>query len=336
VHGFIKIMNDPVFYFRQAKFATVITCLLAVLFWIFFDVSKHDPALAQANVFAEDPYDAVGSFGIQLAMLSALISFVRIVRPYPKGIAVGHLTLILRGNAVALLSIVVTLTADMIAMLRYLSEWTGSTAGWQLALAAAGLMALTAWAGWLVIRLGQSLKLPEGERAWGKSIAVCLAGFLVLAVYPEAWRQRVPGPILTALVGMVLLFVLSSAIAQLIFPQYDRPYEDVLDDFSALYQWLQAHAHFARGLFMWIERFAAIWWVRAVANWLNPRKHTWNLAILAALGMGVALVLAEAIGEGAPDRSRILLVLTVFIGIEGAGVLLGYILFRQYLGIVQS
>jgi hypothetical protein len=42
----------------------------------------------------------------------------------------------------------------------------------------------------------------------------------------------------------------TQAIAQLILPQYDRPYEDVLDDFFALYQWLQAHAHVAYGLFV--------------------------------------------------------------------------------------
>ncbi len=46
--------------------------------------------------------------------------------------------------------------------------------------------------------------------------------------------------------------------------------------------------------------------------------------------------LPEVLGEGAPNRSIILLMLTVFIGIEGAGVLLGYVLFRQFLGIVRS
>ncbi len=84
-------MKELAAYFRQAKFATVITCLLTLLFRIFFDVSKHNPALAKVNIFLEEPYDAVGSFGIQLAMLSALVSFLRILRPYPKGITFTHL-----------------------------------------------------------------------------------------------------------------------------------------------------------------------------------------------------------------------------------------------------
>jgi len=335
-------MNESAPYFRQAKFATVMMCLLTLLFWIFFDASKHDPTLVKANTFAQDPYDAVGSFGVQLAMLSSLVSFVRILRPYPKGITYHSLLLVLRGNAVSLLSIAVTLTADVIAMLRYLSEWTGSYAGWLVAIFIGGLMALTALAGWLVFHVGQSLNLLSGCRAWGKTMAVCLAGFLVLAVYPEAWRQSVPGGILTALVGMVLLFVLSSAIVNLVFSldgrlkSTDAPYEDLFDDLVALYHWLQAHARFAAFVFDRTEKLSKISWVHSLINWLNPRKHTWNMVILAALGMGIALVMAEAIGEGVPNQRIILLVLAVFIGIEGAGVLLGYLLFRQFLGITRS
>ena len=329
-------MNESAPYFRRAKFVTVITCLLTLLFWIFFDISKHDPTLAQVNVFLEDPFDAVGSFGIQLALLSALVSFVRILRPYPKGISANHLLLILRGNAVSLLSIAVTLTADVIAMLRYLHEWIGSFEGWRLAICITGLMALTACAGWPVFHMGRALNLPSGYRPWGKTMAVCLVGFAVLVFYPDTWRRSVPGGILTALVGMALLFVLSSAIVKSGFPPGGKPTEDLLDDLYALYQWMQIHARFAGGLFSWIERLANISWVRAIVNWFNPRKHRWNIVILVALGMGTALVMAEAIGEGAPNRSLIVLVLTVFIGIEGAGVLLGYVLFGQFLGIVRS
>jgi len=341
-------MNESAPYFRQAKFATVMICLLTLVFWIFFDASKHDPTLMKANVFVQDPYDAVGSFGIQLAMLSALISFVRILRPYPQGITLNHLLLILRGNAVALLSIAVTLTADMIAMVRYLSEWTSSSTGWILALLIGGLMALTAWAGWMVFHMGRTLNLLSGYRAWGKTAAVCLVGFVVLAFYPDAWRQSIHGGILTALVGMALLFLLSSAIAKLVFPSTDghpptggrspvgESHEDLIDDLVALYRWLQVHAHFAGFLFGGMEKLAKISWARAILHWLNPRQHAWNVVVLAALGMGTALVVAEAIGEGAPNQSIFLLVLTVFIGIEGTGVLQGYVLFKQFLGIMRS
>ncbi len=94
--------------------------------------------------------------------------------------------MILRGNAVALISIAVTLSSDMIAMFRYLSDWTSSSAGWILALLIGGLMALTAWAGRMVFHMGRTLNLLSGYRAWGKTIAICLVGFVVLAVYPDA------------------------------------------------------------------------------------------------------------------------------------------------------
>jgi hypothetical protein len=296
----------------------------------------HYPVLVKVNVFIEDPYDAVGSFGIQLAVLSALVSFVRILRPYPKGITSNNLILILHGNAVSLLSVAVTLTADIIAMFRYLPEWTNSSAGWLLAAFISGLMALTALAGWMVFHMGQSLNLLSGYRPWSKTIAVCLVGLIVLAFYPEAWQQSVPGGIFAALAGMVFLFVLSSVIAKLVFPPAGGQYEDFLDDLFVLYQWLKVHANFAGFLFGWMEKLVNIPWVHALTNWLNPRKHTWNSVILVALGMGIALVMAEAIGEGMPSHSVVLMVLTVFISIEGFGVLLGYVLFKQFLGIFRS
>jgi hypothetical protein len=329
-------MDRLAIHIRQTRFATLAVCLPTALFLVFFNVSKHYPALVKVNVFIEDPYDAVGSFGIQLAVLSALVSFVRVLRPYPKGIASNNLVLILHGNTVSLLSIAVTLMADMIALFRYFPEWAISSAGWLLAACVGGLMTLTALAGWVVFRIGQSLNLLSGCRAWSKTIAICLVGLVVLAFYPEGWRQAVPGGILAALVGMIFLFVLSSVTVKLIFPPTGGQYEDLLDDLFALYQWVKVHANFAGFLFGWIEKLASIPWVHALANWLNPRKHPWSSVVLVALGMGVALVAAEAIGEGMPSRSVVLTVLTVFISIEGLGVLLGYFLFKRFLGIFRS
>ena len=56
---------------------------------------------------------------------------------------------------------------------------------------------------------------------------------------------------------------------------------------------------------------------------------------MAALGMGLLLLLSEALGEGPPDQTRILLVTGVFVGIEGSGVLLGYALFECYLSLFR-
>jgi hypothetical protein len=186
-------MDELTPYFRQVKFATLTICLLALLFLMFFNVTKHYPALVDINPFIEDPYDAVGSFGIQLAMLSALVSFVRIFRPYPQGITSRNLLLILHGDAVSLVSVAVTLTADIIAMFRHLPEWISSFTGWLLVVFISGLMVLTVLAGGMVFRTGQSLSLLSGSRSWSKAITICLVGLIVLTFYPEAWRQSVPG-----------------------------------------------------------------------------------------------------------------------------------------------
>ncbi len=368
-------MDKPELPSKGIKAATLITCLLAVLFLIFFNTSKHDPALAQANVFIDDPYDAVGSFGIQLALLAALLSLVRILRLYPQADmqvypqadmqvypqadmqvypqadmqvypqadmqvypqgSTSSSLLILRGDAVALLSIAITLIADGIAMLRDLPAWMGSAAGWRLALLAGGLLTLTALAGGMLFGLGQRTRQLSGPRAWGISFAVCLAGFVALALYPQTWRESLTGGILTALVGMLILFSLAAASVELLFPPGVAPSQDLLDDLSALYQWAKAHSGPAGFVFHWIEKAVAISLLRRAIGWLNPRQHAWNFVVLAAVGLGLAFLLIEILSEGAPNRSLIMLVAAVFIGIEGAGVLLGYALFKQYLGIFRS
>ncbi len=337
-------MNTPKHIFRQIQAMTLGACLLALLFFAFFNASKHDPALASANIFIEDPFDAVGSFGIQLALLAALISFVRILRPYPNGITPEGLSRIFSGVALTLLSILATLSADGIAMLRYLPTWTAKpaaiAAGWRLAVLAAGLAVATILVGWMELRLSQSHHLLSGRRAWGKAALIYLAAWVILALYPDGWRESVPGAVITALVGMAILMALCWAAAGLVFSSAAEVSEDFLDDLLALYTWLKGRFPFMGGLSRQIEtgltEFMKVAWLRGIIDWLNPRRHVWNLVLLAALGMGIFLILAETAGEGLPQARLILLVFGVFIGIEGTGVLLGYALFRYYLGIFKD
>jgi hypothetical protein len=326
--------------FRLVQLATLAACLLALLFFAFFNASKHSPALARIDVFTEDPYDAVGSFGIQLALLAALLSFIRILRPYPGGVNLNSVLLILHGDALALLSILVTLAADAVAMLRFLPAWTGSPAGRLLGLFILALFSLTGIAGWLILHLARSFELLPGRRSWAKTIIVVLAGTILLALYPAAWRASIQGSIFTALLGMALFLVLTAALARLVFPSIAAPSQDFLDDLWALYQWLKEHASFAASIFLRLEKAVSylldMSWARAITSWLNPRKHSWNIVILLALAMGIFLIVAETTGEGLPQARLILLVFGVFIGIESAGVLLGYALFRRFLGIFRN
>jgi hypothetical protein len=188
----------------------------------------------------------------------------------------------------------------------------------------------------MVIYLGQSLSLLTGKRSWRKTFATCLLGIVILGLYPMSWRENIPGAILTALVGMIFLFGSGSAIVKFIFPPTGEVAEDFLDDLFAFHQWLKVRANFASFFFNWIERFLNVSWVHAVINWLNPRQHAWRAVILVALGMGSFLLSAEAIAEGAPDHRLFLLVLSVYLCLEGVGVLLGYNLFKDYLGIFRT
>jgi hypothetical protein len=53
--------------------------------------------------------------------------------------------------------------------------------------------------------------------------------------------------------------------------------------------------------------------------------------------MGGSLMLTEALNEGISTNTNIvMLVLAVFLGIEGAGVILGYLLFAEFLGIFRK
>ena len=328
-------MTDPTRDLRQARLATLAASLLAALFWAFFNVSKHQPSLAAVNVFAEDPYDAVGSFGVQLAGLAALLSLLRSFRPAPQGFIPARLALVLRSNLVLLIAVAVTLLADGVALIRYADQWTASIAGWRLAGLAGALMALNLLAGWPVLALGRRLGLASGRRSWQGVAVVCVTGVAVLGFYPSAWRQSVPGALFAALLGMVVLFVCTYALAILIFPPTGEPAGDLMDDLAGFYVSAKAHAPAAWGLFSRLERLAEFFWAQALIRALDPRRHPWRLAALAAAGMGSALLMAEVVGEGVPRLNLILVVAAVFITIEGAGVLLGYLLFRQYLGLFR-
>src|SRR5713101_7973555 len=183
----------------RLKVSAIITFVLAVLFYLFFQTSKQNPALSQVNAFAEDPYDAVGSFGVQLAVFAALLSLVRAFRPYHgKKVLDGQKLLLLRGEYISCLSVAVTLAADVVAMIRYPSLWMGLAAGHVLAALLAGMALLTALVGWLIYRSTRNIIVPSPRGVWTRAILISIVGILVLALYPESWRQGIPGALFTA------------------------------------------------------------------------------------------------------------------------------------------
>jgi hypothetical protein len=83
-------------------------------------------------------------------------------------------------------------------------------------------------------------------------------------------------------------------------------------------------------------------WIRAeetpLFGWVHPRQHPWRFAVMLGLGAGIGLSLVHFFLEGGlsvptAPLNIILLISAIFIGIELAATLAGYLLFGGYLGL---
>jgi hypothetical protein len=310
-----------------------------VLFYLFFQISKHNADLSQVNAFADDPYDAVGSFAVQFALFTALLSLVRAFRPYQPGKALdSQQLLLLRGEYLSCLSIAGTLVADAVAMIRHPSIWIGLPAGTMLAALTAGMALLTVLTSWLIHRSRRNMPSPSAQNMWTKAIGITIVSILILVLYPENWRQSTPGELFTVLVGAAFLFVPVWVIGIAISPFPDTFFEDFIDDLTALYRWLKAHIGPLAIFFNFFEKLLSWPFIRPVLRRLNPRKHTWNFPILIGIVMGIVLTLGETLGEGGGPHQigRFAMIAAVFVSLECAAVLLGYALLAQPLGLFRQ
>ena len=65
--------------FERLHRASALVLASAILFFLFFQANKSGP-LRGTNPFAEDPYDAIGSFAVQAALLVGILSYARALR----------------------------------------------------------------------------------------------------------------------------------------------------------------------------------------------------------------------------------------------------------------
>jgi hypothetical protein len=324
---------------RPLKVNACLTLVLAVLFYLFWQISKQQPALSQVNAFAVDPYDAVGSFSTQLALFTATLSVIRAFRPYqPHRALEAQIRHLVRAEYITCLSIAITLVTDVVAMLRHPDVWVGFPAGYLLAALMGGMAFLTALVGWRIHRTIRSIGLPSTQHRWIRAIGISLVGVIILALYPENVTQSIPGAILTVLVGILLFFTSVWAWGMAITPSMETPGEDLIDDLAALYRWLKAHIGRFSMFFTTCEKILGSSFLRPIVNWLNPRKHPWNGILLIGIFLGLALALAEAIGEGGlqPHQvNRFVGVATIFVGLEASGILVGYAFLAKPLGLFR-
>lgn len=322
---------------RKIRTSALLVLILAILFYLFFDFTKHAPNLGAANPFSEDPYDAIGSFGIQLALFAALLTLVRAFRPYQqKDTPVMQTLLLRRGEAVALLTVAVTLISDAIGLVRAVIEGGIFPEAEPLAALLGGMLSLTLVVGWEVSLSARETEASRCPHPWGRAVIISSLAVLLLAFYPLVWRESgILGGIFTAVTGVIMLFATVWGIATAIFPIMGfAAYEDIFIDLAAIWVGLRERLHFVKGLFAWLEKTAGLPLVRKLIGWLSPRKHRWNLVVLVAVTVGSLLVMAEIITEGAPGQlGRFLMMIVIYVGIEALGVTLGYAFLGKYLGI---
>lgn len=191
----------------KVKVHSVILLILAILFFLFFDISKHNPEFSPVNPFADDPYDAISTYALQGSIFFTLLALIRSYRKYQGGQPdADQVTYLVRSQMAASLTLLTALSSDLVSLGRYFSMWFGSTGGIRLVLLTAGFFVLLfAISIYLWLTTWQK-NLPGATGPWWLSLAVTLIFVLTLLVYPAGWRDSLPGAIVTVVTGSVLLF----------------------------------------------------------------------------------------------------------------------------------
>jgi hypothetical protein len=324
---------------KNIKINTVSVFLFSVVFIWFFFYCKHNSLLSEVNVFNFDPYDAVGSIAIQISFVAGFFSTLRIFAVTNIEVKPSyHLIMILRGNLVSLLSILVTMISDIIALVRFRKIWINSSSGIFLSAMVISFMLITVililWT--LKLDLAKNLKIRYNmfslKNLWS------LAGFIIIAFYP------VPGPfkksilwaVFTAYLGMAIQIMIVRNLVFLIFPSEEISGSDLISVMNEIYLGVKSRITFLNPFFDYIEKGLKNMKAKPLISWLNPRKHRWILIILIILFSGIVLAFLEGFGEewiGITKKS--LLLFSVYLGGESAIILLFYGLFGSYLGMVN-
>ncbi len=291
---------------RKSVVRSLFVFALAVLFYAFFMHAKHDPLLSKVNAFANDPYDAVGSFGIQAAALLGILCIIRAFRTRggANG-AAGEQTFLLRTQAAAVLSVGVTLAADAVAMIRHPLVWFGSPGGYKLLLFVAGMGIFTAAIGFWIRRSVSRENWHVSSGDFGRAIVVSICAVAALFFYPESFRKGLIGVLFTVLIGTIILFVATWAWTIALIPDHERE----MDANRA--QKADRSGEFTR------------------------RRYHWIVVVLVGVLIGLFFVAGEASeGSGIP-HSRLALVISAYIGLETAGLVIGYGFLGKPLGLFR-
>lgn len=279
----------------------VIVFALAALFCWSFMLAKHSPALRDIIPFGDDPYDAVGSYGVIVGILTALLSLFRAFRHYHKAPTKVQQVYLIRSQEAVVLAILITLAADVVAMARHPTTWIGAASRDSLIAVLSGMAILTVSLQVLIRNL-QGKFLENGAKGWKRAATVTLLSILTLVLYPEQLINGIATHLLTVLAGAIVLLVPMRALLNALVP-YDAD-EGRIE---------KAPVHGDRFSYAW-QRWAAV-------------------LLLGALIGAFAFVGEFTEGSGALALGRLVFVASVFVGLGLAGLVIAYAFLGEPLGL---
>ncbi len=324
----------------RLKLSACLAAALAVVFSEFWQFAKHQPVLGNINPFANDPYDAIGSFAVLFAGAALLLLLLRAFRLYAPGeTTVAQQSLLVRTSYATCIAAAATLVADAIALLRHLAMWSGTMAGHELAALVGGMALLTLLVGCVVYATARTIPRPSRQPGrnpatrWLVAVGVSLLAIVILALYPEGWTNVEATELLTVLIATALLFAVMRAWVIALAPIPEAPYEDVIDDLIAIYRWLRAHIGVLGLALVPLEKIVRSHAFHLLAGWLNPRRYPYSI-VLVSLGVGALLAISEAVGDPGPVTFA-LHRFAIFVGLGGGGIVIGYLFLAKPLGIFR-
>lgn len=197
----------------RQKINASLVCGLFLLFSYAFFLLKHDPAFRDIIPFGEDPYDAMGSLAFIAGGLLAATCLVRILLPGFVGRS-GAGVYVARTEAAISVCVLMTVSADVVAMLRHPSQWRGSPGETALLMILGTLLAASI--GVLIV-----IRPRDPSPNFGRWIAPCIAfiaAILCLWLYPESVIHNTVAHIITCDIADVLLIAPVAFFVLALFP----------------------------------------------------------------------------------------------------------------------
>jgi hypothetical protein len=279
--------------------ATVVL-VLAALFYELFMFLKHDALLSKTIPFGDDPFDAVGSFAMIVAIMAALLSFGRAFWPYRLNSAsIGNQVHLARAQTCVVLAVLITLVSDGVALARYPLTWMTSPERNELLGLLGGIAIFATGVELSIRRCTKMLISAEARPGWTRAPVVGLVGILILAVYPENMIRGTTTHLFTIVVGALILFATIRSMLTALVPYETDSVQRTTDDKPGV-----------------------------------GRMRRWGIVLMVGLFLGVFLF-GNEMREGAERMSlgQIVFVGAVFVGVSTIGLAIAYAFLGTPLGL---